>query len=106
MGRKLGHKIVRRWTPGDILLVDAVHMGATLIKRWVFEKLKEKNPDKPFFYYTAKKYEIGESEDFYFCRRLVNELGIKPAVATNVIARHITHVFIDGYTGELDFMEV
>ena len=106
--RKLGHKVVRKWEPGEILLVDAVHMGATLIKRWVLEELKIKNPDKPFFYYTAKKYgyEDGSSEDFYFCKRIIEEIGIRPAVATNVVAKHISHVFIDGYTGEIDFMEV
>ena len=103
--RLMGHKVVRTWEPGDILLVDAVHMGATLIKRWVFEKLKEKNPDKPFFFYTAGKYDVGWSEDFWFCRRLVEELGIRPAVATNVVAGHITHAVVDGLNGTVDIVE-
>lgn len=102
--REMGHRVVKKWDYGDILLVDAVHMGATLIKRWVFEKLKEKDSGKPFFYYTAGKYGVGSSEDFYMCRRL-KEIGVKPAVATNIVAKHITHTYIDGFSGEIDFLE-
>jgi hypothetical protein len=105
--RRMGHEVVSKWNLGDILLVDAVHMGATLVKRWVFERLRELNPDKPFFYYTFGKHgeDIQVSEDFYFSRRLVEELHIKPAVATNILAKHIAHTYVNPLTGEIEFLE-
>lgn len=104
-----GHNVIRNWDKDDVLKVDVVHMGATLIKREVFEKLIESNKRKPFFYYNlekTKKYRPGYSEDFYFCNRVRRELGIRPAIATGVVAHHISNTYIDGETGEIKFIEI
>ena len=102
--KRMGHDVKRRWKPGDILLVDAIHMGATLIRRDVLEKLRDSDPDKPFFLDTRGREKHGVSEDFYFCQRLA-EIGVKPAVATGIVAHHVSHTYIDGYTGEVEFLE-
>lgn len=66
------------WTPGDVVQVDAVGMGCTLIRRELFEQL-----EPPWFVTTGQG-----TEDTHFCRRLREELGIRPVVDTGISCVH------------------
>lgn len=76
--------------PKDKLIeVDACAAGCMLIKRKVFEKLKQ-----PYFHYIpATETEPKMGEDFFFCKKL-REAGIKIYCDTSVICRHIGDEFI------------
>lgn len=73
---------------GDVVEVDAVGLGFTVIRRQVLEEmidLEKGLEDTSFF-----KYEAGESEDIYFSRTARN-LGFRMAVDTSVKIGHISH---------------
>lgn len=63
------------------VIVDAVGFGLVATDVDLFKKLKP-----PWFKYESETYDKdgkkqkGVSEDFYFCRRAVNELGIHPVL--------------------------
>ena len=95
-----GHEVVRSWTTGDIVEVDVIGMGFTLIHREVFEAI-----EPPYFYYEHGRKEGGVSEDFYFCEK-AREAGFKIAVHTGVLCKHEVKSYIDPETGELNFYEV
>lgn len=72
------------WKMGDVLTdVDSCGMGATLIDVRVFEKLKESNPDLPFFKTEDVKLALRGNapgvmtEDIYFLTRCKEELRMK-----------------------------
>mgnify|MGYP000728169277 CR=1 FL=1 len=91
----------------QIIEVDAIGMGAALIRRDVFDKLNEKNPDKPFFEWGLGRKNLPQiSEDFMFCLRCIDELGIHPYVATSVRAHHICTARRNRDNGILELVEI
>lgn len=83
------------WTVGDILQdMASVHMGLTMIRMSVFDRL-ECSDSKPYFKTTNdRKLSGGVSlltrgtEDIYFCQRLRDEIGGKILVDTSILAGH------------------
>lgn len=74
---------------GSVVQVDVVGTGCLLIDTDVFRKLRESDPNKPFFEWGVGRKNLWQmSEDFYFCMRCVNELQIHPHVATAVRCDH------------------
>lgn len=97
----------------SIVKVDVTGAGCLLIRKDVFEKLDKSNPDLPYFqwglgrnYLCPKCGAKGPlpkmSEDFYFCQRTINELGIHPHVAFGVKCDHITTGVKRGEDGEFE----
>lgn len=96
------------WAVGDILGLNpdnpivGVHMGMTLIRASLFERL-ESTEDKPWFL-TQNRAEFNSTglqfvhgtEDLYFCKRAVEEVGAKILVDTSVLCGHI-----DNSTGRI-----
>jgi hypothetical protein len=68
-----------------IVEVERVGFGLVMVKREVFEAIKE----RPWFYLTAGKSQQGE--DFYFCRKARNA-GFKVCVDMRVQAKHVQYV--------------
>jgi len=92
----------------SIVPVDVCGSGCMLVKTEIFKKLDEKNPDLPFFCWGLGRQKLqlpgGKkipmvSEDFYFCLRLQEELGIKPHLATAVLCDHETMTIKRGADG-------
>lgn len=103
-----------RWitdfTPGSLVEVDVVGAGCLLIHRSVFERLPPdpRRPEKRWFDWRVDckglilpngqpLYQDGEclSEDFVFCQRIKQHLGIKTYVDTSVRCKHIGHCEAD-----------
>lgn len=92
---------------GNIIEVDFIGMGACLIKKEIFDKLNKKNPDKPFFEWGLGRKNLPQvSEDFYFCLRCIDELGIHPYVATLVRAHHVCTARRNRDNGNLELVEI
>ena len=96
-----------------IVPVDVTGAGCLLIRADIFKKLDESNPDLPYFQWgLGRKLHCPKckhtenlpmmSEDFYFCTRVQNELGIKPHLATAVRCDHICTVTRRGDDGEFE----
>jgi len=100
--------IEKEWLDkGAVIQVDAIGMGFCLIKTDVFRKLEEKNPGKPFFQWGLGRPNLPQvSEDFYFCLRVIDELGIYPYITTAVPVKHITLAEKTGKTGEFQLVAV
>ena len=88
------------WTVGDLLSegVVGVHMGCTLIRTSLFERL-ESSEEKPWFL-TQNRAEFNHTglqfvhgtEDLYFCKRVCDEIGPNRIfVDTSVLCGHIDH---------------
>jgi hypothetical protein len=75
--------------------VDVCGLGCALIRREIFEKVKE-----PWFVWEPD----GPSEDFYFFDKVSSELGIKPIVDMEVKCLHIG-VFSVDVNGEFDTLD-
>lgn len=94
---------------GAIMQCDVVGAGCLLVKADVFKKLDESNPNKPFFQWgLARKDKEGKpllqvSEDFYFCTRVIQELGIHPFLCTSIPCDHVCDTVIRrGNDGEFE----
>lgn len=92
---------------GAILQCDVVGCGCLLIKADVFKKLDKSNPNKQYFLWglgrkdeTTGKPLLQCSEDFAFCVRLVQELGIHPHVCVSITCDHIATTYRRGSDGE------
>ena len=92
------------WTVGDILSdgIVGVHMGCTLIRTSLFERLShsDENPwfltqNRAEFNSTGLQF-IHGTEDLHFCKRAVEEIGAKIMVDTSVLCGHI-----DNSTGRI-----
>lgn len=79
---------ITEFQPNSILKVAGIGMGFSLIKRHVFERIKEKNNDEKWF-----SFENNEGEDFWFCRRAA-EVGISCHVSTACEVGHVANVII------------
>lgn len=87
------------WAIGDLLFnITGVHMGLTLIRTSLFDKLQrdEKHP----LFLTEDTVEVKPTgvcrrrgtEDLYFCRRLREEIdGERILIDTSVLAPHLNH---------------
>lgn len=80
------------WRHGDVVQSDAIGMGCTLIKTEIFERLP-----KPWFKTAHGEHEDkglnapakqSWTEDVFFCRRISDELGIKPLTDTTLFSVH------------------
>ena len=95
-----------------ILQCDVVGAGCLLVKADVFKKLDESDPKKPYWKWGLGRKDINGknlpqmSEDFYFCQRCVDELGIHPHVCTAITCDHITSVRKKGENGEYELLGV
>ena len=88
---------------GTIIPVDVTGTGALLIKADIFKKLDESDPNKPYFQWgVGRKGLLQLSEDFYFCMRCKNELGIQVHLATAVKCDHCVDVVRRGSDGEYE----
>jgi hypothetical protein len=87
------------WTLGDLLTeeITGVHMGLTLIRTTLFERLAF-DDERPLFK-TINETVVNQSgqhvrrgtEDLYFCRRAIEEAGARILVDTSVLAGHINN---------------
>jgi hypothetical protein len=83
-----GHyKAPEKIEPNKLIEIDAVGLGACLIKREVVEKVSKDNEGKPLFKmeYRTRTEILGE--DAFFCE-LVKKAGFKIFVDTSVLAGH------------------
>jgi SAM-dependent methyltransferase len=88
------------WAIGDVLHdgIHGVHMGLTLIRVSLFEKMMAAMDDEPLFY-TANRREFKDgklktetgTEDLHFCDRAIKHCGAKILVDTSVLAGHINN---------------
>jgi len=91
-----------------IIQADVVGTGCMLIKADIFKKLDESDPKKPYFQWGLGRKDINGkpllqcSEDFYFCTRCVQELGIHPHVCTDILCDHEVMVIKRGSDGEFE----
>ena len=74
------------WKPGDVVPVDAVGLGFTLIRREVFETMV-KNVDPEYFGWFVMPDSFS-TEDMVFCRA-AQKLGFTFAVDTNIQCGHV-----------------
>lgn len=79
---------VAEYPKNAVVEVDATGMGCCLIRKRVFERLKEIDPTKRFFSWTQGWEEGGVSEDFFFCQRAI-DAGFRVLVDTSIICPHI-----------------
>lgn len=79
------------WKPKALVECDAIGMAATLIKRVVFEKMKEDSQEK----HGVWGFYEGYAEDLNFCSRATS-FGVKIFCDTSQIAGHISTKII-GY---------
>lgn len=88
------------WTVGDVIRdkIIGVHMGLTLIRTSLFERMGWDDPDNPLFK-TTRTVELKDTglvrhtgtEDLYFCKRVQEEIGGFICVDTSVLAGHINN---------------
>lgn len=96
-----GHGPYWDWTLGDLLFnIQGIHMGCTLIRTSLFQRMVEANPDKPLFHTILEKKTLDPggglksergTEDLYFCKRARTEVGAKILVDTSVLCGHINN---------------
>ena len=82
------YKRVEKFPKNSLIKVDAIGLGACLIKREVMEKISETLGDEPFFKfsYPSRLKEIGE--DIYFCE-LAKKAGYEIYVDTRFAVGHV-----------------
>jgi len=91
---------------GNILEVDCIGLGACLIRRKIFDDLDKKGI-RPFFEWGLGRKNLPQvSEDFLFCLKVIDNLGIHPYVATSVRAHHVCTARRNRDTGRLELVEV
>jgi len=104
---------VASWGDARMLECDVIGCGCMLIHRSVFEKIREKYPELPWFFWCKErnpevldvlnlpdKLMRDVSEDFYFCL-LAKACGFQIIVDTSVKCKHISVVAIDENTVSL-----
>jgi SAM-dependent methyltransferase len=90
------------WSIGDILSegITGIHMGLTLIRTSLFERIAWDDDDNPLFKtinlieepdHAGSLRRSRGTEDLYFCQRAVEEAGARILVDTSVLAGHIDH---------------
>ena len=78
-----------------LIAVDVVGAGCLLVRADVFERLDKSNPNLPYFQWGLGRKDpqgkplMQNSEDFYFCERIKQELNIQPHLSTLVKCGHI-----------------
>lgn len=87
------------WTVGDVLIdgIGFVGMGCTLIRTSLLAKM-EHTEETPWFktvdvteYTDGNVVRLQGTEDAWFCRRAVAELGAKILVDTSILCGHINN---------------
>lgn len=93
-----GHGAFWDWTIGDLLFdITGVHMGLTLIRTSLFDKLQWDESRPLFLSENGVEVKAGGvcrrrgTEDLYFCRRVHEETNGKILVDTSVLAPHLDH---------------
>jgi hypothetical protein len=86
---KVEYYWIEKWPDGDLVDVDVMGLGFTLLRRHVFEELPP-----PWFCYTPQNPDA--SDDIYFFRRS-HKLGRKFAINTKVKIGHIMDEAVLGY---------
>jgi len=90
-----------------IVPVDVCGAGCMLVRRDVFEKLDKSDPEKPYFLWGLGRKGLPQiSEDFYFCVRCVQELGIHPHIAIPVECGHICDVIRRPTDGQFELLKL
>jgi predicted SAM-dependent methyltransferase len=87
------------WAVGDLLTegIVGIHMGLTLIRTSLFERMTWSETDPLFLTRNSTEVVGGAlrtargTEDLYFCKRAVDEVGAKILVDTSVLAGHINN---------------
>jgi hypothetical protein len=81
------HQPVPLPQPQPLVEVDDIGFGCALIRRDVFETLRDHNEPLPWFHYAASMNKQ-QSEDFYFLEKCA-KYGIKPVLDTDITCGHI-----------------
>lgn len=91
-----GGQWVTEFPANALIEVDVVGTGCLLIRRDVLENMKPSDPrrGKHWFDWRVDMQGIDPpghamSEDFTFCRRVREEMGLKVLVDTSVVCKHI-----------------
>lgn len=85
--------------------VDAIGFGFCKTSTWMYRRLK-----RPWFLFESGRWWDGtkltsqESEDFFFCKKVIETLGIYPLVDFDLKCAHICHaVLIPKDDGTVEF---
>lgn len=73
------YRFAIKWPENQVIAVDAIGMGACLIRRDTLQKF-----GPPWFSFAGR-----QSEDYYFCEHAQREVGYQILVDTRVVAGHI-----------------
>lgn len=92
------YEMQHNWEPGDVVEVDAVGLGFTLIRRRVFEKLLGNRDADRYAWFLMAQTSV--TEDFHFSF-LAREKGFRMAIDTGI---HLGHVGNHIYTMD-DYLE-
>lgn len=102
------------WTVGDLLFdITGIHMGLTLIRSSLFDRIAWDDPNKPLFLtqngFTIKDGGLSKfrgTEDLFFCKRIREEANAKILVDTSVLAAHMDYNLMMEFGLPLDSMPV
>jgi hypothetical protein len=95
MKKDEGYRLLDFVKLNTILDVDIVGFGCVLIKREVFEKLKERNYSTFFnFKNISSEAEEQLNEDMTFCENARKE-GFKIHLDTSIVCKHIGEILVD-----------
>jgi hypothetical protein len=93
-----------------LIACDVIGAGCMLVRADIFKKLDESNPNLPYFQWGLNRRDpLGKnlpqlSEDFFFCKRTIEELGIHPHLATMIKCGHICEAIKRPQDGVLELL--
>ena len=83
----VGNQPINPEQPSQLVQVERIGMGCTLIQRNLLDAIRNNN-FRPAFYYNTSNNVI-HSEDFYFCELIAQKFGIRPWCDMRVQVGHL-----------------